>query len=415
MMACASSVAAATAVSADAALAFDIDGQADLITETVASKKPETREPEAPRIGNFLVFPEIGTRAVYDDNIFSAPNGEVSDFRLETTPSLRFMSRLPRHELDLSLSGKIVTYEENTDQNYENVLGKVRGALHFDHAHTLSAVLSSALDHEEVGESTAPVSAAEPVGVVKNRAAIGLTRDVGRLYGTIAATAETSDFQDVRATDGSILDQDIRNQTIYGAQIRTGYRFSPGYEWVTKFRAVHQENEPDALGTNNVQGYEAMTGLAFESSQVLSWRLIGGYGIRDFERAGIDSIGSYLVEGQVHWLPMERLRLAGSIRREIIDTVGADDNGRVDSSILGRMEYEIRHDLAFKLGAELTDTEYLGSPRTDLSARVNASLEYELARNWQLTLGYQYLYRDSNFDQFDNERNRFSIGAKLRF
>jgi hypothetical protein len=260
-----------------------------------------------------------------------------------------------------------------------------------------------------------PISAAEPVSVIKNRAAIGLTRDAGRLYGTFAATLETSDFEDVLGTDGNILDQDRRNQTIYGGQLRTGYRFSPGYELITKFRAIHQQNEPDALGSNNVNGWEAMAGLSFESSQVLSWRLIGGYGMRDFERENIASIGSYLVEGQVRWLPTERLKLAGGIRREIADNLGDQDGGRIDSSILGRAEYEIRHDLFFKLGAELTETEFINSTREDISAKVNASIEYELARNWQLSLGYQFLHRDSNFDEFDNTRNRFSIGAKYHF
>ncbi len=412
---CASTAAVITVASMSPADAFDIDDQSDVITETVASKKPEHKEPEASRIGNFFFFPTIGERLVYDDNIFSAHKGAVSDVRLESTPSLVIQSRLPRHEIDLSLAGKIVNYEANTDQNYANVLGKARAALHFDHAHTLSIVVRSALDHEEVGESTAALSAAEPAPVVKNRAAIGLTRDVGRLYGTVSATADSFDFGSVKATDGSTLNQDQRDQQIYSGQLRTGYRFSPGYEVVTKFRALRQINEPDTIGSRNATGYEALAGLAFESSQLLSWHLTGGYGIREYDRDALSSIGSYLVEGEFEWLPMDRLKLFGTVRHQIIDELGAADSGRIDTSLLGRMEYEIQHDLAFKLGAELTDTQFIGSTREDRSGKINASLEYDHTRNWQFSLGYQLHHRDSNDDQFDHVRNRFSIGAKYRY
>lgn len=412
---CASTAAAVTVVSFHPALAFDLDGQNDLITETVASKKPEHTEPEGRRVGNFFVLPAIGEKLVYDDNIFSATEGTVADIRLETTPTLFVQSRLPRHAIDLSLAGKIVSYAENTDQNYENVLGKARGALHFDHAHTLSALVLSSLDHEEIGESTASLAAAEPVPVVKNRASIGFTRDVGRLFGTLSATAESSDFGSVEAKDGSRLNQDERDQKIYSSELRTGYRFSPGYEFVGKLRGLRQINEPDETGDRNATGYEALAGLAFETNPILSWRLIGGYGVREFDRSSLDGIGSYLVEGKVQWLPTDRLKLFATLRREILDDLGATDSGRIDTSVLGRMEYEIKHDLAFKLGAELTGTEFIGSARQDRTGKVNASVEYEYTRNWLFILGYQFQNRDSNDNQFDNNRNRFSVGAKLRF
>jgi hypothetical protein len=420
---------------ADPAVALDLDSDGGLITETVASRdrlgtydnvkkygaeRVSDRDrayvqPEGIRAGNYLIFPSIGTAVVYDDNIFGTDLEKVADFRTEITPRVHFQSQLPRHVLDLSLDGKLVNYLDNPDQDYASVSARADGALHFDHAHTLSVSAFTGLEHEERSDITSPRDAREPVAVHHTRIVSGITRDVGRLYGTLSAGVEQWNYQDTISGTGDKLDQDARDLDVVSAQLKLGYRISPGYEIVGKIRALKQWNRGDGVTDYDGIGYEAMAGVAFETNPLLRWRLLGGYGLRDYEQASIDSIASSLVEGQVQWLATQRMTIYGTVSRAILDRIGAETGGRVETLARGKLEYELQHNLVLTLDAEIKDTDFIGAAREDRSWSARIGLDYYLTKNWLFTFGYEHQKRDSNENDFDVTRNRFTVGAKLRY
>ncbi len=434
---CASTAAAVSVGGLAPAHALDLDGNADLITETVAEQERRRAwdpaklygarpvaeidrtfaQPDGVRVGNFFLYPSISETAEYDTNIFGSGQDATPDWRFITEPTLTIQSRLPRHVLDVTLGGKFVNYADHSDQDYASFGGIVRGALHLDNAHTLSATLHSAKEHEERSAGTAPRDAAEPVPFVRNRAAVGITRDVGRLYGTLAATAETLEYDSIRALDGSHLSQSSRDQTLYGGQLRTGYRLSPGYEIVSKVRVGRQLNEGEVPGAadRDSTAYEGMAGLQFETDPLLSWRLLGGYGVRDYDRADLSTVQTGLLEARVRWLPSERLTLYGNAGRVLVDEIGAADNGRIETFAGARAEYELRHDLTGHVSADYADQEFLGSDRSDQVLELGIGLDYHHTKNWLFSLGYTYENRSSNEAEYDFDRNRFRVGGKLKF
>lgn len=434
-----------------AALAIDIDGTDGLITETIASRERlkdydnikmygaervadrdrAYAKPDGIRAGNYLVFPSAGATLIYDDNIFRSDANKVADWRSELTPSLKFQSRLPRHVLDLSLDGKIVNYLNNTDQDYANIRAKVDGALHFDHAHTLSMSILSGFEHEERGEMTwlkpgeyfdlDPYDprfkniAAEPIGVFHNRASVGITRDVGRLYGTLMATFERWDYADVLALNGGKIDQDFRDTSEFSTALRFGYRFSPGYEFVGKIRALRDLNRGNDLYDRDAYGLEVMAGLAFETNPLLRWRVLAGYGMRNFEQANIDDVSSVLVEAQVQWLPTQLITVYGTATRQIVTADAVEPSGRIETKLAGRIDYEIWHNVVLNLGLEFKEAEFIGVARRDQSISGKIGLDYFMNKNWVLSASYEHEVRQSTDDALDMTRNRFMVGAKLRF
>lgn len=428
-------VAALSLAAHPSAQALDLEGSDGIITETIASRerlrdydnikkygaeRVADRErkyamPEGIRAGNSYVFPALGANVVFDDNVFQSDLEKHSDIRTELTPSVRLRSALPRHQLDLSLDGKIVSYLERSDLDYANVRAKLDGALHFDHAHTLSASILSSLEHEELGEITTDKSAVEPIAVFHNWAGVGITRDVGRLYGTLMATLESWNFDDVRSRGNAILDQDARDTTEIAAAVRLGYRFSPGYELVAKLRALRDYNRGDGTTDRDGDGYEAMAGLAFETSPLLRWRLLGGYGIRHFETAGIADIGTGILEAQVQWLPTQYLTFKGTATRQIIAADTVNDAGRVETRLAGHLDYEVWHNLVLNIGLEYQNAEFVGVLRNDETVSGKVGLDYYANKNWLFTIGYEHAIRESTDAASDMTRNRVSIGAKLRF
>ena len=419
------------------ASAIDVDDNADLITSTVASQEMMSAwmagrdlgarpvgqadrgfaAPEGFRVGNFIIFPSVTETVVYDSNIYGEAKAPTADWRFITTPTLTIQSQLPRHVFEMNVFGRFMNFVENSDQDYANFGGSARGALHIDHAHTLSVTASAKREHEERSAITASQAAAEPVAVDQYRASIGLTRDAGRLYGTIAATAEKLDYHSVRAVGGGRLDQSYRDQDLLAAQLRAGYRISPGFDFVAKLRGMRQYNEAElpGLGDRDSKGYEISAGLAFETDPLVRWRILGGYGVRNFDRTGLESVSSSLLEAQVQWLATNRLTLTAAASRQIVDEFGADDTGRIESTANVKADYEIRHDLFASAHVGLTDADFIGSTREDEIFEAGASLDYYYTKNMLFTLGYTYESRDSNEGDFDLDRSLVRIGGTLKF
>jgi hypothetical protein len=435
--ACVAAAAAFSAVPLGAAFAIDVDYNADLITDTVAGQEMrrdwmEARNrgarsvdeadrgfaaPDGFRMGNFFIYPSVTETIAYDSNIFGLADDPIADWRFITAPTLTIQSQLPRHAFDMTVFGRFMNFAENTDQNYANFGGSARGAVHIDHAHTFSVSALAKREHEERSAITASLTAAEPVPVDQFRASVGITRDVGRLYGTVSATAEKLDYHSVPAVGGGTLSQAYRDQELYAAQLRAGYRISPGFDFVTKVRGIKQFNEPEApgFGNRNSDGYDISAGLAFETDPLLRWRLLGGYGVRDYERADLGSIASSLLEAQVTWLATDRLTLSANAFRRIADEFGADDNGRIETSANVTADYEIRHDLFASANIGYADIDFIGSTRQDEVFEAGASLQYHHTRNMLFTLGYTYETRDSNDPGYDLDRSIVRVGGTLKY
>lgn len=383
--------------------------------QTVAGHNRKFVEPDPIRAGNYIFAPNIGTAVVFDDNVFATDADKRADIRTEVTPRVRLDSQFARHALDFSLDGKIVNYVENSDQDYANIRGRVSGALHFNAANTLSASVLSSLSHEERNSPIIPESAREPVQILRSKAAIGITHDAGRLYGTLSAAAETIDFSDAVSVTGNRLDLDPLDTKIYSAQLRAGYRISPGYELVTKIRGLRTTNRGNGTIDNDALGFEALAGLAFETDPLLKWRILGGFGVEDYETAGRRSLIASLYEGQVQWLPTQLLTIYGTLSRNIREAGGLDGSGLIQTELDVRADYEVYHNLLLHGGVTLREDDPIVSNTTERTYSGHLGLDYYLNKNWLFTFAYDHDVRESDSDSRDLNRNRFTFGARLRF
>jgi hypothetical protein len=158
-----------------------------------------------------------------------------------------------------------------------------------------------------------------------------------------------------------------------------------------------------------------LMGLSLETNPLLKWQVIGGYGIRDYDRKDLETIATYLLEGSVRWIPTQKLSLYATGRRVIDDALGAEDGGRISTSLELRGEYEIYHDLVAVGTAGIIKGEFLGLNRTDLTYAAGAELQYYYTKNMLFTLGYEYDQRDSTQDDSDMTRHQVRLGGRLRF
>ena len=372
-------------------------------------------QPDGIRLGTYLVFPSIGADVVYDDNIYATRDNRVSDFRSEITPTIRLQSGFPRHVLDITAGTRIVKYLNHRELDFIDSFARVDSALHFDHAHTLSFSAVTSYLHEDRASPLAPTTAREPAGYWFNKASLALTRDAGRLYGTVLMSAEMRDYQNLKALNGSTILQDKLDSRLYIGQLRMGYRFSPGFELIGKLKLLRHENSDVALTNLDGWGYEGVAGLAFQTSPLLRFMLVGGYGHRDYDDDLVKDLNTFLLEGKVEWLPTMQLTVSARLRREIGDLTATDGGSRINTLFELTAKYEIWRNLMLDISGSVLDSTYSLDGRHDLTYDASIGLDYLHTKNWAFNISYDYLNRSSNIDEFDLRRNRIRVGAKLRF
>lgn len=382
---------------------------------TVNDQNRSFAAPEGVRAGPMLLFPSLNTTTTFDDNIFLSPSQTQSDLKTVFTPSIKAFSNLPRHKLDFSLSGRIVSYLENSDQNHEDYNAAIRGALHFDHAHTLSATVISGLGHEERGGLTTPVAAAEPVPVFRHRASFGITRDVGRLYGTLSGHVERIDYHDVQARNGTRLDQDFRDVDALGGRLQAGYRISPGFEVLGSISARRFENEGEGALDFSGNYFDVRGGVGFELGPLVNVELLAGVGSREFDADSKSSISTAVFGGRVEWLPTRGTTVRGRVYRNIADSPDADGGAYINTGLGAEVDYEIYHNVIARAGLNYTKSEFTSTDREDDTWSASLGVNYLMSKNIHLSAGYRFLQRESSNSNFEATSNRFTVGATLQF
>jgi len=369
--------------------------------------------PDGIRAGEYLVFPSLAAKAIYDDNIFTQPGRKTGDLSEELTPSVRLSSQFPNHILDMAVKARVVHFNEHSGLDYVDGSASVDGAFHFDHAHTLAASVLTSFEHDDRADPEAPKNAAEFVPLFHNRATLGLTRDAGRLYGTFSGTVESWRYQNVKAFDGSTINESARNLEVYTAEAKVGYRFSPGFEWQSKLRVLRNENST-AISQSN-WGYEALSGLSLESNPLVRWHVLAGFALRDYDRTAFGTTSATLLEGRLQWLATQNMTVYVTGRRELASDVTASGKGRIDNTIKGRIEYEVLRNLVLTGTAGFIAAQYEGADRDDRSVVAGLGLQYFHTKNILLTADYEYLHRTSTMSEFNLDRNKYGIGVKIRF
>ncbi len=389
--------------------------------------------------GSFTVLPKLALNNEYKSNIFmrdKSPTQPIKDsYIAHFQPGVKVNSNWNRHALNLDFDTDLAQYATLPDQtNYNDLMTQVNGRLdvvrdsHLDGAFAYNSV------HENRG-SPDQIAGIGPTFYDTKVIDTFYTHKLNRVSVNAGLNAIRYDYQDVATSAfNTPLLMSTRNHWEYLPSIRLGYEIQPAYEAFVKF--IYKDATYDSLvlsngaGTaynRNSTGYNALGGMAFQLTDLVTADASVGYLQRTYEDSRLSQISGVNGFINLKWRPTMLTTVNGRFSRNINETTQQAVAGVFASAVALDVEHELMRNVFLMAGADYTNNDYHGyvqnnapgatnqQNRTDNIYGANVGAKYLLNRNFSTDLSYMYHNRDVNYVNNNYEVNQVMLNLRGQY
>ncbi|MBB4952517.1 hypothetical protein H4S14_000559 [Agrobacterium vitis] len=294
-----------------------------------------------------------------------------------------------RHELSVTGDGKWrqrIAGDRDNDPS-----GQVNAALRLDLADDMAARLTAgyAFSREDSTDPNAIRNATVQSGVNQFTTGAVVSREVGKLRGSLGLEFQRWTYTDAQLSDGSTLSNSDRNRNTVTLSSRLGYEISPA---LTPFieASVGKSRYDETLDSAGYQRsgnlYGAKAGIASDFGEKLRGELALGYEHASFDDARLDGMGAMTLDSTVNWSPRRGTDVALGFGTSIEPSTTAGVSGDVAYALTAAVTHEVREDLIARLTGGTTWRNYRGATGLDsLYYTAGAGLTYHISRSLDLT------------------------------
>lgn len=363
-------------------------------------------------MSSFVLSPKLDVDNQYDTNIYKQDKSlsPVDSYVAHFRPGLNVRSDWNRHALNLMFDSDITQYATQGDQNnYEDLFTRLDGRLdvlrdsHFDAGFNYNSV------HEDRG-SPDQIAGRAPTFYDTKAIDAFYTHKLNRVSFKGGLDTIRYDYQDVSTSLNTVLAMSTRNHWEYVPSIRLGYEIQPEYEAYVKFAykkadydSLVRSNGAGVAYNRNSSGFNALGGLAFELTSLVTGDLSVGYLQRNYDDPRLSSISGINGFVNLKWRPTLLTTLTGTLSHDINETTQAGVAGVLATGIKLGAEHELMRNVILSAGGSFANNDYQGfvAPhlvnRNDKVYGGNVAAKYLLNRNLSAALSYNYQNRDVNY------------------
>lgn len=426
-----------------AAFAFDPDKAADVMSRP----RPEF-DARGVRLGSFLLFPSITGGVAYHDNVFNVPDTAVpqEDFLFTLTPSLRLNSNWGRHALNLHAESKSYYYQDFSNEDRTD--WKVGGDVRLDISGGTNLVVDGVYEEvsEPRGTDLAAIDALEQSEYSHWGAGAQLNHVGGRFRGSLGVGYNEYDYDDVlyRQTGpffasaqcptlvvpfvSKLCNNDDRDVAILDADLKLGYAISPGYSVFVRGKYDDRDfntGNPSFAGrevsdlnrNHDSDGWGADLGIDFELARLLVGEVFIGYAERSYDThptvpaLTFADTDAFTFGVDLQWYAQDMTTVTFNAKRSIEDTLDVitGGSGFISDRYGVRVDHELMRNVVLYAKVGLGQDEYQLSLRDDDILQAGLGAVFLVNNNLHVTASYDFLDRDSNFNQFDYSNNVFQL------
>ena len=386
--------------------------------ETVTTRERPELAPLGARAGAFRLYPSLSLSEKYDDNIFATNNNEESDFITLIRPGLNIESLWGRHFLSFHTDATIGRHADNENENFEDYSAGFDGKMEINHAQSLSAGYNYSHEHEK-RFSPDDVLGIEPTEVDINSLFSTYQHQFNRIIVELGGQYRSLDFDDVRSTNNSIIDNDDRDRNRLEGSLKVGYQYLPEYTAYvrTSVNRIDYDDDIDGNGFNrDSDGYTFSVGTDLDLSGVLYGNLFAGYEAQRYDDIALNDTKGVTGGASLTWLPSQMTTVTGSITRSIEETTLNAASGNFSTGANLVVDHELLRNLLLQGRLSLSEDKFEGINRNDNYFSSGIGATYMLNRHFHLLMDYDYQQRESdsvtNIDDFSE--NIFSLGGRVQ-
>jgi len=394
-----------------------VQGVEPLRPETVTTRERPELDPLGIRAGAFLIYPATTIEGEHDDNIYATNTDEDSAYIAHFRPELGIDSNWGRHALNFDAAADIARYDDHNDENYDDYHARVDGRLDIQQQNNLSGGAGYAHEHVSRSSPNDEAASKEPTTYDVGSLSAAYRHRLNRLTFRVGGTADNFDYDNGKTESGTTIDNQDQNRDQYTVLGQVNYEIQPEYS--AFFRAIYKDVNYDQKYDNNdlqrsSDGYQFDVGTELFFSGVMFGEVYIGYVERDYDDPTLDSIDKFTGGGSVTWLPTGLTTVIFAAERDIDETIVDNTSGILGTQGSVNVDHELLRNLLLNARLVVRDEDFEGTSRNDDYVKIGLGAKYLMNRHLYLTMGYDYLDRDSNTSGGVNDftDNRFLVGIR---
>ena len=402
---CLTAAAAVTLATPNAAIAqsLDVQNPEDLLVD---------QTPQGLRSGAQAFYPRIDFDLARDTNIYDRETGKIADTFVSVRPSVSYRPTLARHEIDVTASGEVRRYFEQSSENSEQY--GIRGRTRLDLAERIvvRGMAEIARRVESRGEFGDNPLSDSPIEYTFASGGLSVGRYGGILELGAGANISRRSYSDV-SIGGVDTDLSFRDVTDKRGFIDSSIRLSPGVRAFGEASYEATSYDVNPVRDRDSEGYSLLAGARFNVSELVEAEVAAGYVHRRYDDPTIRSFNGLDFRVLGRWSPTPRLQVAAVGRR----TVERSPSVGIPAVVQSRFQLEARQSLGSRmiaaLSADVARWNYQDSPVRETRYAIDGSLRVRLARMLSLSGGAGYRKQTEKGGGRSYDGGTFRIGLAV--
>jgi len=370
-------------------------------------------DPDPVRVGPFEVSPVLELGLSNSSNLFLVEAQPLLGIHQNSETNTRVVGQasaqttFSRHMFGFDAIVENEAYFDTSSEDATQYGLRGFGQLDLSSSIAVAGSLSYRDAREDRTNIGGNISAAERLSFEKTGAEINSAYEFNRLRLRLRGSTATYDFGNVIFTDGTSVNQDVRDFDENRLAARAEYAVSRDWSIIGEVEQV--ERSYDLLTGNNINrdttGNIIRVGTNFElPSNNLRGEVSAGYLSFEPDAPNLPTEDGLALYADVQWFPTELTTFSLNAGRDVADPGGVVAPSVVVTQYGAGVAHELFRNIVLTGDAVFEERDFTAIGRTDEQTGYGVGATWKVNRNMHLLGGFQYTDRESDFEPFDESR-----------
>lgn len=362
------------------------------------------------RTGAFLLFPRVRLGLGFTNNVFGEKRNPNSDGYALVEPNLAARSDWSRHAIGLDAGVSLRRLFDYSIRDEDGYHAGVNGRLDIGDSN-LSAIGRITKAYEAQYSGSFPVNAAASVPFVTKTGQVMATYQGARFRVISANDVTRLTFSNIRALDGSTIDEQSRDRTVLRTSNRIEFAANPDAAAFGEVTYTHSNYDDRAAlgGVVNRDSNElrVLGGATFDLAQLFRGAVGLGYVRRNYTSSVYNRISGFSADVRVQYFLTQLTTISLTAKRQIQDSITPGSGGFFATGAIARVDHELLRNLLLNLEAGYERDKFNRITRRDNVYRITTGADYFLNRHIGVNGAVTYVKRQTSgqpigqaFDEF---------------